>query len=217
MKLRAFAVVVVALALTSAGEALAQCSFDGPAKAKGFSTSLIRAFSPCPCISPCPPFPNSQTGTGVPSCAPPYAFSSYEFDTPGRCSFKMYVRHEMPCSNGNPEACTAPTFLLRCSRILDPGGATRTNAPGFQVTFTVRSTMDDPGNGDMTVINFPFNVVLPAAVDGQLYAKFGLADLPFMDLVTPGCAELEILNIALLDPSGARFAVVGAGTRPRGF
>jgi hypothetical protein len=129
----------------------------------------------------------------------------------------MKVKREEPCSNGDPEACTAATFTLSCSGILDPGGVTRTNASGFALSFVVRSTVDDPDNGDMTVLDVPVSTVLPPAVDGRLSATFSFADLFLDNTLTPGCAELEIRNTTLRDPSSAPFAVVGSGTRPRGF
>jgi hypothetical protein len=214
MKLITLPAIAAAAALTLAADAFAQCSFDGPAKAKGFKTSLIRAFASCPCISPCYPVPNSQTGTGVPSCSPPYAPSAYEFDTPSQCLFKMKVKREEPCSNGNPAACTAATFTLSCSGILDPGGATRTNASGFQLSAVIRATVDDPDNGDMTIVNIPISAVLPAADNGRLSATFELADVLLLNPFAPGCAALEPQSIALKDPNGAPFAVVGSGTRP---
>jgi hypothetical protein len=214
--LKLAAVAAVAASSLVGADAFAQCAFDGPSKAKGFRTSLVRAFYGCPATSF--PAPNSQTGTGVPACSPPYPYSIYGFDPHGSCTLKLDAKREEPCSTGFSSECTGLTFGVKCSGILDPGGATLTNAPGFKLSMVVRTTIDDRDNGDMTVIDFPIWIAVPPAKNGKLSVSTRLSS-PLLDLGPglPGCAELELVHATLRDPDDNPFATLGAGTRPKGF
>jgi hypothetical protein len=208
------AVVVIGTSALAAGDAFAQCAVDGPYKAKGIKTSLIRSFAGCPSATFV--IPNSQTGTGVPTCAPPFAHSQYEFSRPGYCHFSFSAKLMDPCPALGPSPCTITTIHVYCTGILDPGGSTLTNTSGWVMSMVLRMTLDDPDNGDMTVIDAPVRVGLPAAVDGRFSL---LADLPTLQptlglSALPACSQLELVHATLQDPDGNPFAKLGGGTRP---
>lgn len=103
----------------AAASAHAQCSFDGPSKAKGMTTSFVRTHAGCPAGTF--PIPNSQTGTGVPTCSPPYAYSSYEFAARGSgCTLKTSTKLESPCSFNGTGDCLNMKVRAACKGVLGP-------------------------------------------------------------------------------------------------
>lgn len=207
------AAAIAASTIILSSEALAQCAFDGPAKAKSMKASLIRVFARCPYTSF--PAPNSSTGTGVPSCSPPFAPSSYEFDDrKGACRLSTKSSVEDPCPNdfSSSDPCMVMTLKLKCSGVLNPGGTTPTNDPGFALNVIIRATIDDPQNGDMTAIDFPVQFALQSK-DGKVTAGPQSQLLSAAIAGPPPCSELEILHVAVQDPDGNPFATWGAGTR----
>jgi len=215
-KLTIFA--AVALIGASAVGAHAQCAFDGPAKAKGMKTSLVRAYAGCPSITFAGP--NSQTGGGTPTCAPPYATSqNYVFDdAKGSCDFKTKGKVEAPCEfNSVTRPCFNLSLQAKCKGITHPdtspidGG----DDAGWSLSTVSRATLDDEDNGDMTVINFPVNVAFDIPSNGGISVKTDtnhiLDDLGLPSLVA--CTQVEVVSLSIQDPDGAPFAVMGAGTR----
>ena len=100
MRKLTISLAAVALVGFAAASAQAQCDFNGPGKAKGIKSSLIRSFAGCPSITFAGP--NSQTGGGTPTCAPPYAHSPHFFDeVKGKCDFQAKAKKEDPCSDGS--------------------------------------------------------------------------------------------------------------------
>jgi len=217
--MRKLTVSLAAVALVSfaAASAHAQCAMDGPAKAKGIKTSLIRSFAACPSITF--PAPNSQTGTGVPTCAPPYAHSPYQFAPKSSgCSFQTSAKLESPCSFNSTGDCMNLALKAKCSGILEPDNVTPTSTPGWKLATVSRATLNDPDNGDMTVINFPVIISFPPPVKGKMSFKtdtnhvlngLGLASLP-------SCTQVEVVSLTVQDPASNPFAKIGAGTRPKG-
>jgi hypothetical protein len=220
VRTKAFPIAAVAslICLSTPGVALPQCAFDGPPKAKGMKASMIRAFAGCPYVSPAPPFPNSQTGTFIPSCAPPYALSHYSFDTKGACTFQVASKLQTPCADGSPADCMALRFKVKCTGILSPDD-TLSNESGFVLSMSVRTTIDDEDNGDMTVLDFPITVDVPATVNGKMQVSADSETMPLPGGIAslPGCAQLEMLRATILDPGGNPFAVLGSGIRPKGL
>ncbi len=218
--MRKLTVSLAAVCLVSfaAASAHAQCAFDGPAKAKGIKTSLIRSFAGCPSITF--PIPNSQTGTGVPTCAPPYAHSSFLFANKGSgCSFQTSAKLESPCSFGSSGDCMNLKLKAKCSGIVQSDGTTPDDTPGWKLATVSRATLNDPDNGDMTVINFPVVIAFPQPVKGKMSFSqdtnhilnaLGLASLP-------ACSEVEVVSLTVQDPGSNPFAKIGAGTRPKGL
>jgi len=213
------ALVVIGTSTLVTGDAFAQCAFDGPYRAKGFRTSLVRKFYGCPSTSF--PIPNSQTGTGVPTCSPPSSEESvYDFSDGSYCYFTLLAKHEDPCSTGLSRPCTGVTGRLICTDITQPGGNGTIPAhdDGWVLGMVVRATVDDFDNGDMTVIDFPVRISLPRPHGGTLEDDFRFgSNLLDMSTFLPGCAQIEIVHLTLWDPDGVAFATRGAGTRPRGF
>ena len=212
-------IIIAAVAIVGASVvgAQAQCSFDGPAKAKGVKSSLVRAFAGCPSIT----FlgPNSSTGGGTPSCSPPFAHSSYLFDDKkGKCDFKTSAKKEEPCSDLSGSPCMNLSIQAKCSGITRNDGVTPISGitdTGWSVSTISRATLNDNDNGDMTIINFPVQIAFPTPSSGKLSVKTStneiLAGLGIAAL--PGCAQVEIVTLAIQDPAGSPFAVQGAGTR----
>jgi hypothetical protein len=201
----------------SVASANAQCAFDGPAKAKGIKTSLIRSFAGCPSITFASP--NSSTGGGVPTCAPPYAHSAFLFDNKaGSCNFNTSAKIEAPCSNGQPGNCMNLSIKTGCKGVLESDGVTPVSGPGWSVSTVSRATLNDPDNGDMTVIDFPVQIPFPAASKGKFSRKTDTNEL--LDLLglpaLPECTQVEVVSLAVQDPGGNPFAKIGAGTRPKG-
>jgi hypothetical protein len=207
------AIIVIA----SVAGAHAQCAMDGPAKAKGLKTSLIRSFAGCPSITF--PSPNSSTGGGVPTCAPPYAHSTFLFDNKsGGCSFSAGAKIESPCSNGQPGDCMNLSFKASCKGVLESDGVTPVAGGGWAMSTVGRATLNDPDNGDMTVIDFPIQIPFGVADKGKFGTKTNtnllLEQLGLPAL--PACTQVEVVSLAVQDPGGNPFAKLGAGTRPKG-
>jgi len=212
--LRALLLVAFTISL-HAPDASAQCAVNKPGRAKLMKTSLVREHLGCP-SDPDFFFPNSQTGTGTPSCAPPLAESDYEFGASGRCTFKMKAfRDELcPLGMGPAAPCMSLELSLDCQDVREPGGDPITNSGGdWNMEIVVRATFDASDNGDMTVIDVP--VVLPMGVaNGDLTLKHGPELNSSFLTGLPPCTQLEVLSLRVLDPDGGHFATMGSGTRP---
>lgn len=210
-------IAAVAIVGASVAAAHAQCAFDGPAKAKGMKSSMVRAFAGCPSITFAGP--NSSTGGGTPTCSPPYAHSQYLFDdAKGKCDFKTSAKKEEPCGDGSGSPCMNLKISAKCSGITRNDGITPISGltdSGWSVSTISRATLNDNDNGDMTVINFPVQIGMPTPSAGKMSVKTDtntiLAGLGIAAL--PGCAQVEVVTLAIQDPSGNPFAVMGAGTR----
>jgi len=216
MKKALFTLAAVAALGAYATAASAQCSFNEPGKGKGLKSSLVRNYAACPGIT----FPSTNTTTmaGVPGCATPFATSSYKFDTlKGKCDLKTGHKLENPCSSGNPVACSNLSLQVKCSGVTDADGTTPTNTSGWNLNTVARATFNDNSNGDMTVIDFPAQFPLPAAVKGKFGGKFNTNDLlnglfgPGSEL--PACTAIQLIRVAVADPSGNTFAVMGSSAR----
>jgi len=212
--------VVGSVLLLSAGFAVAQCAFDAPTKAKGIKTSMVRAYAGCPGITF--PSPNTSTMAGVPGCTPPMTQSAYEFDdeTSG-CSIRLAQSVESPCFDGAP-ACGRIKLKARCWGILDPGGATLTESPGWSLSIIARITIADETSGDMTIIDFPAQFSSGQASRGKLKLTYDSSDPCAYSLCNlfpppahafPVCTTLEIPSARILDPDGNIFAAAGTSSR----
>ena len=197
----------------------AQCAFDAPAKAKGFKSSLIRAYAPCPGVTFASP--NTSTMAGVPGCAPPNASSAYEFDDEtGECSVRASHKVATPCPDGIAASCSVLRIVTKCRGLLDPGGTTLTNTGGWTLNVIYRATINDTANGDITIIDFPAQFAAPAVANGNLKLTFeigpctqGICDLFGSGSDLPPCTQLELLSVALHDPDGNAFGKLGSSGR----
>ncbi len=199
-----------------ARSAQAQCSFDEPVKAKGTKSSFVRAYAGCPSITFAAP--NTSTMAGVPGCTPPFALSAFNFanDKSG-CSFKSSHKYEDPCSDGSPTICANLKIGAKCNGVLEADQATPTNAPGWALNTVARATFDDNTAGDMTVIDFPAQFAFSQANDGSFKVKSStnilLENLFGPGSALPGCTAIEIISVAIADPSGNIFAKIGSASR----
>lgn len=219
MKKLLISTAVLATVAFLAGSANAQCDFDDAAKAKGMKTSMVRSYVGCS-GSITYAAPNSQTGTGVPTCAPPLPHSPFVFDNKkGSCSFQTKGKIEAPCKNGSGDDCYNLQIKAKCTGINDPDTVTPIESGGWSLSTVTRATLDDSGNGDMTVINFPIQVAFQQASKGKIQLKtdsneildgLGLAALP-------PCATVELLTLKIKDPAGDPFATIGSSGRPKGL
>ena len=199
-----------------ARSAQAQCSFDEPSKAKGTSSSFARAYAGCPSITFAAP--NTSTMAGVPGCTPPFALSAFNFAAEDSgCKFKSQHFLEKNCSDGSAGACANLKIRSSCLGVLEADQATPTNAAGWALNTVARATFDDNSSGDMTVIDFPAQFGFEQAKGGYFKMKGSTNDL-LNNLFGPGsalpaCTAIEIVSVAIADPSGNIFAKIGSASR----
>jgi len=216
MKKALFTLAAVVALGAYASSASAQCAFNEPAKAKGLKSSLVKNYAACPGIT----FPSDNTSTmaGVPGCATPFATSAYKFDSAsGKCDLKTSHKVENPCKTGNPVACSNLSLKVSCKGVLNPDGVTPNASAGWNLNTVARATFDDNSNGDMTVIDFPAQFSLPPASKGKLSGKFDtstlLNDLFGEGSELPACTAVQLIRVAIADPSGNTFAAMGSSGR----
>jgi len=203
--------------LLASTTASAQCAFDGPAKAKSVKVSMVRSFAACPSLTF--PGPNSVTESGDLACAPPYAQSDYLFDDKkGACSVKWGVKREDPCSfNSVTRPCLNASISVKCTGVLR-NDSTLVNGvadAGWALNYVYRATVNDPDNGDMTVVTVPASVPLSVPKNGSMSVKADtnhlLSDLGVSSF--PACAQISIVSLRIVDDNGNPFAEPGVGTR----
>ncbi len=197
----------------------AQCAFDAPAKAKGFKTSMVRAYAGCPGVTFAAP--NTSTMAGVPGCAPPFATSEYQFDDDaGQCSVQLTQTVESPCYDDLVPECARIRLKAQCSGVLDPDGTTPTVNADWTFNVVMRLTFDDQTRGDMTVVDFPAQFPFSQPSAGRLKLTYDSSDpcatLPCLfgpSTALPSCMELQLLSARIVDPDGNGFAVMGSSSR----
>jgi hypothetical protein len=216
MKKALFTVAAVAALGAYASTASAQCDFNEPGKAKGLKSSFVKAYAACPGIT----FPatNTTTMAGVPGCAAPFALSAYKFEPlKGKCDLKTSHKVELPCSTGNPAGCSNLSLSVKCSGVLNADGVTPNNQAGWNLNTVARATFDDNSSGDMTVIDFPAQFALAQANAGKISGKFTtnqlLTDLFGAGSELPVCTAVQLVRVAIADPSGNTFATMGTSGR----
>jgi hypothetical protein len=200
--------------------ARAQCAFNGPAKAGLIQSSLVRLYDSCPSATFLAPNTWSQTET--PGCTPPYPESFYQFGPKGLCKFQMKTKLEDPCPDDCPEPCMRFRYKLKCKDVRDASAERITaggTGDGWSLTTVFRATLDDPVRGDMTIVDVPTSVNLPPGDHGKLKLNVDPLDdslLPFLfgcPAHPPACTSFQLQSLALRDPQGKIFAVLGSSTR----
>ena len=203
------------------GFAHAQCNFDAPTKARGFKSSMVRAYDACTTS-------NTAVDGGVADgCNPPTVLSAFQFsDSKSSCTVAIRSNFQSPCKWGwGAVACNNPIISLKCRGIVGSDGVTPIGSPGSAQVWTLevgnRATFEDPVGGDMTAMDSPVaQFLIPPARNGKLKLKthsfrldsFGeCSGLNVCGL--PGCSVLEISGVRLVDPEGNVFAVTGSSTR----
>lgn len=205
--------LLAAVLVFAASGAHAQCSFDAPAKAKGFKSDMVRAYSACPGVTFAAP--NTVTMAGVPGCGLPVATSVYGFGVEGSCKLQMSHKAERPCAGGCPFDCANMTFKAYCKGVLD-GAGLPIEEGAWSLNTVMRATMDDPVTGDMTVIDVPMQFPFGTPKRGRVKLRrstnesfiFEICFAPF-----PLCSHVELINVAIVDPAGNVFATMGSSTR----
>jgi hypothetical protein len=135
----------------------------------------------------------------------------------GKCDLKTSHKVETPCSTGNPLACSNLSLSVKCSGVLNADGVTPNNQSGWNLNTVARATFDDTSSGDMTVIDFPAQFPLPQASGGKFSGKFTtnqlLTDLFGAGSELPACTAIQLVRVAIADPSGNTFATMGSTGR----
>jgi hypothetical protein len=207
------------LVLTTAIRSHAQCAFDAPAKAKAIKSSLVRAYASCPGVTF--PSPNTSTMAGVPGCAPPTPSSPYELDdAKGSCTVTLKHSVAIPCGDGSETGCSTLRFGLKCAGLEGPGGGELVDTAGWSLGVVFRGTVSsEPGDEDVTALDFPLQLPLPEVKNGTLKAKIDVGGCgsplicALFELYVAPCAQLEILSLTLRDPDGNAFATLGSSGR----
>jgi hypothetical protein len=153
---------------------------------------------------------------GVPGCTPPFVLSPYGFGLKGACSVQFRGNFEDPCSNGFGVPCSNPSLVAKCTGIEDPITGEPTESAGWALNLVLRLTTDDPSGGDMTVVDVPAQFAFDSASLGKLKLKAVMNDLFSIDCFgacIAGCTSYQILRVAIADPDGSIFAVMGSSSR----
>jgi hypothetical protein len=221
-------------ALVFATDAVAQCDFPRSPKAKTVKLALVRATERC---GSSPHVPNTTTSDGLPACAPPPLSSSYSFDPGGRCdvAIKQKSVTGLACTAGTP--CAELAITARCFGVLDASQVPVDGETGWRLRVSLRATIDDEDNGDMTPITIPFEYEMPAASGGTLALRLKgtVLDLgytagpPPFDFPVPACSTFAVAppgtdpptvgdftptaaSVEIVDPNGGVFAASGSTT-----
>ena len=211
--------VLIALQLAVPPVAQAQCSFNAPRKAAQVRSDMIRSYAACPGITFAAP--NTATGSGVPACTSPVPLSSFQFGSKGACKLQLRAKREEPCSNPFFTNCQVSSVKLSCKDIRDSNGdliQADFAGLGWTLRFALRVTSEDHTSGDLTVVDFPAFVVLPAGSKGKLKFSgsigndFYICNPPFCPFPLSGCTSFQILSASLVDPSDDIFATLGSSS-----
>ncbi len=226
---KSFAIIAaVALVGFIAGSAAAQplqqnrCLYNSPAKAKGFKTSMVRAFAACPGVTQSI---NSSSG-GFPTCTPPFALSSYQFGPKGKCDVKVSHKNADPCplnpAQTDAPVCAEQKLIAKCSDIRQSDGLTPINAAddtGWALQIVARTTFlaeNDTGTDvsddfPVTLIDFPVTLAMGAPKRGKVLLKTTLSELlATLGGALPACTSIQIVSMSIADPTGNIFAKMGS-------
>jgi hypothetical protein len=235
IKKTGFAFVVVGAALR-AGLALAACDVDfDNAPAKGLTTSMVRAYWPCPGTrGPAGIFPNNETEGETGACSPVSPkqsadgfATSYSYAPNGTCTIKLSSKLARDCSSvdgadgtslGLPAgACHVTSVKGKCSGISDFAGELIGSLdPWWTLRIIVRASIDDEIDGSMTVIDLPLTFSFEAPANGSMKVS-GVSAEPLQDLgvLLPPCTILQVVDMTIKDPYGLPFAKMGGATIPK--
>ena len=190
------------------------CKIDLGKRTRGIKGDLVRRLATCPIGSI--PAPNSSTAYGLPSCALPSALSSRDFQADsGGCTISV-AQKAQPCASMPSQTCTPVTLKLRCRGIAETGGVALVDELGWRLRITVRATLEDALAGDVTVVDFPSEVVLPSIEDGTVKLTTVLPELmistmPGDALGLPACSSLQVIDVVLVDAAGRHVRRSGYG------
>lgn len=244
MKVRILLLSVAAALVARVGSAVAQCDFNAVAKARGMTTSLVRSFTGCSSTPHGGVYNviDTQTAGGVPACgsvepiriggdATPYMFEPRS----GKCNVQTKAKIEKDCAvledaGGDPLGlpagpCHVTYVKARCQGIVKDDGLTPINAledAGWSLSALSRLSINDATSGDITVIDLPLTFMFGAPANGQIKLDSSSAEalatmlVDISDAALPTCTSLGISNLAVKDPDGLRFAVMGGSTRAKG-
>ena len=219
--LRPASMALVVLGITTVTAAAhADCGFPHPKKAKQFRAALVQAMLPCGDVGGLTP--NTTTEGGIPACAPPETENELDGSPDngwlwhGSSTGVIYLKAASNKLLGplNPTNSRDLVVTLKLYDLHDRHGVVA-HAPG-KLTVTLRVTMKDRLNGNMTSMDWPIDfdfmvqgadAAMKTTVNAQLNAQ-GKPSLP-------GCTSIEVVAIDVLDENGNRFGTPGVFL-PRG-
>lgn len=161
-------------------------------------------------------------------CNVPYpsAPTAYKFGPKGRCKLTAKSKVEQDCSQVEYSdgellglgagPCHMTYLQSQCLDIrrADDSPVDGTNY-GFALMVVLRLTVNDPDNGDVTGIDFPFTFQYDGFKDdGSFSLRTSVSEL-VRDLygttvaTFPACTQLAIVDVLLKDPDGMPFARIG--------
>ncbi|MFN2375650.1 MAG: hypothetical protein ABR538_03885 [Candidatus Binatia bacterium] len=234
MKKLTLSLAAIALVGLYASTASAQCDFN-IAPAKGLKGSMVRNFAPCPGTEHGPS--NTETDGGTEACSPVTPAevngnaTAYSYSAKGGCSVQTSAKLVKDCSALTDSAkvplgleagpCHITYVKGKCKGILGTDGDTPIGAgdTGWSLATLSRATLNDDGNNDMTVIDFPvtFNFSEPKNGSMKLSSNSAEALIPLVNANNaelPTCTQIELVEVTIKDPLGLPFAKLGGATVP---
>ena len=189
---------------------------------------------PIPPYFACGPVCGNTTAAGHTACKPPETFCEQSANRPGDgwewdenlaagsvalksvafCAGTMSGTTLPACSPSDPlnsaqGGAADLSVALKVKGVLTSGTQQPASGTGM-LSLVLRMTVDDPGNGDASVVDFPASAPFDL-VDGKaklvtsLDAILNSQNLPGM----PPCASIELVSLRVLDQNGDGFATIG--------
>jgi hypothetical protein len=214
---------MIVVALGTCTSAYAQCAFDRPtanqsARTGDYRSVLVPAFVSCG--NPGGNTPNNTSQGGIPSCSPPETFQQQSGSPPNAWRFSQVpgdswgrVRlNRQAGSYNNPAGIRDLRIRLWLRKIIDTAGP----ASGVGVlALVLRSTFNDPVNGDMTISDFPIDVPFTLTSGNTTFTTTLAAVLTSISLPRfPDCTIHEVLSVTVRDENSDHFAVPGVRIIP---
>jgi hypothetical protein len=150
---------------------------------------------------------NAATEGGVPSCAPPETFREQAGFVSGGWLWGPRSEGAVRLQVKGTDVAVALSLHGVVDNIAQP-----VNGDG-QIAFVLRTTLRDPTNGAMTMIDLPLGVPVPVR-GGKASVKTtfsaALAAAPYNGVMAPvPCIAIEVLILAVYDSNNDTFASPG--------
>jgi hypothetical protein len=204
----------------------AQCVPGSGTIAKKFQADFGQAFVTCG--DPGGNTPNATTEGGWPACQPPQTFNQQAGDPANgwrlgpKGKGSLQITASSAPLNGysalNPPGDTSDLAIkFKLKGVEDAGGPTSGPSGQGKLTMWIRITLADRVGGDMTVEDFPADFSFTLA-NGAAEMKTSLDTWlnGTGKLGLPLCANVEVLEISVLDENGNKFAKPSLGAQKLG-
>jgi len=200
-----------------------ECGFEHPKQAKKTQATLVQAFVSCGNVGGNPP--NDTTEGGVNSCSPPETYNQQDGTPPNGWQWDetkasatvvfQAAKNKIVSPLDPPDDTADLAVSLKMKGIVDAAGPA--SGPGTLSTLsraTFRDRQGTPNNhGDdvpMTVIDFPAPFgfgLLNGSINMKTTANTLLNGIGQNGL--PKCTSIELVDVAVVDENGNRFADIG--------